>query len=205
MKLKNCSAGIVQKTLVLTIIILVGLFDPNISNSFAHFGFKGGFRGGFGHSKFHRGFSKKSFGRVGKFKSFGFGGFNNFGRSKFNSLAFRGRRFGFNSFNNFGRFNRFGSFNRFNSFGGFKSPRFNSFAFSHFPSSRFHSGFANFQPSFQPTQFVAAKPSLPIRRSQMHRVSSQRTSTTISSRGNLESVTRWRRLLQVISILALRP
>ena len=162
MKLKNYGAGLGRKALVLIIIILVGLFDPNISNSFAHhFGFKGGFRGGFGHSKFHRGFSKKSFGRVGKFKSFGFRGFNNFGRSKFNSLAFRGRRFGssrFNSFNNFGRFNGFGSFNRFSSFGGFSSPRFNSFAFSNFPSSRFHSGFANFQPAFQPAQFVAAKP-----------------------------------------------
>ena len=155
MKLKNCGVGLGRKTLVLFIIMLLGLCDPNISTSDAgHFGFKGGFRGGFGHSKFKRSFSRKSFGRVGKFHSFGFRGFNSFGRSKFNSLAFRGRRFGFNSFNKFGKFNRFGSFNRFNSFSGFKSPRFNSFAFSHFPSSRFHSGFGN----FQPTKFVAAKP-----------------------------------------------
>ena len=164
MKVKNCGLG--RKTLVLAIIILVGLCDPNISTSDAgHFGFKGGFRGGFGHSKFgkfKRSFSRRSFGRVGKFHSFGFRGFNRFGRSKFNSLAFRGRRFGFNrfkSFNRFGKFNRFASFNkfnRFNSFNSFKSPRFNSFAFSHFPTNRFHSGFA----TFQPTKFVAAKPKI---------------------------------------------
>ena len=163
MKVKNCGLGLGRKTLVLAIIILVGLCDPNISTSDAgHFGFKGGFRGGFGHSKFKRSFSRKSFGRVGKFHSFGFRGFNRFGRSKFNSLAFRGRRFGFNrfkSFNRFGKFNRFASFNkfnRFNSFNSFKSPRFNSFAVSHFPTSRFHSGFA----TFQPTKFVAAKPKI---------------------------------------------
>lgn len=157
MKLKNCGIGLGRKTLVLVIIILLGLCDPNISTSDAgHFGFKGGFRGGFGHSKFNRGFSRKSFNRVGKFNSFGFRGFNNFGRSRFNSLAFRGRRFGFNSFNSFGRSNRFSSFNRFNSFRGFNSPRFNSFAFSSFPSQRFHSGFA----TFQPVKFVAAKPTV---------------------------------------------
>ena len=163
MKVKNCGLGLGRKTLVLAIIILVGLCDPNISTSDAgHFGFKGGFRGGFGHSKFKRSFSRRSFGRVGKFHSFGFRGFNRFGRSKFNSLAFRGRRFGFNrfkSFNRFGKFNRFASFNkfnRFNSFNSFKSPRFNSFAFSHFPTNRFHSGFA----TFQPTKFVAAKPKI---------------------------------------------
>ena len=181
MKLKNCNSGLGRKTLVLIIVVLIGLCDPNISTTDAgHFGFKGGFRGGFGH-KFKRGFSRKSFGGFGKFHSFGFRGFNSFGRSKFNSLAFRGRRFGFNrfnsfnrfgnfnrfasfnrfnSFNKFGNFGRFGSFNRFSSFGGFKSPGFNSFAFSSFPSNRFHSGFATFQPTFQPTTFIAAKPSV---------------------------------------------
>ena len=167
MKLKNYGIGLGRKTLALFVIVLVGLCDPGISTSEAgHFGFKGGFRGGFGRNSFKRNsfkrnsfkrsFSRKGFNRVGKFRSFGFRGFNNFGRSKFNSLAFRSRRFGSNRFNSFGRSNRFSSFNRFNSFRGFRSPRFNSFAFSNFPSQRFHTGFA----SFQPTRFVAAKPTV---------------------------------------------
>ena len=141
--------------LVLAAILLVGFCEPNMSVCKAHhFGFKGGFRGGFGRSfksgfgrkHFSRKFSGRSFagrgfnrgfGRVGSFRSFGFRGFNSFGRSRFNSLAFRSRRFGgFNSFgrSRFNRFNSFGGFNRFASSSRFRSPRFASSSFNRFNS-----------------------------------------------------------------------
>lgn len=115
-----------------------------------HFGFKGGFRGSHGFSG--RGFSSRGFGgHSGRFRSFrssGFRGLGGFSRSRFNSLAFRGRRFGHSGFNRFSRFhggNRFGFGGLSRRFAGFR-PVSRSFTYGHFPTTRFHSGFGTFSP-----------------------------------------------------------
>jgi len=97
-------------TFFLAILCLV-LLGPAAESAQAHrkFGFRGGFRGSFGRS-FNRGrrsFSRgRSFSnrRFSSFRRFNYRGFRGFGRSRFNTLAFRGRRFsrgGFNRFNQF--------------------------------------------------------------------------------------------------------
>lgn len=133
-------------------LLMLGISNPVAEDCEAQrFGFRGGFRGGFGRSV-GRSFSRsrgRRFSRVGRFRSFGFRGFRGFGRSRFHSVAFRGRRFGFNRFHRIGRFNRFGG-RRFHSrFSRFHRPRFRSFAFSHFPTQRFHSGFRSFSSPYR--------------------------------------------------------
>ena len=125
---------------VFAVIFVVTLLGPSIDSAEAHrFGFRGGFRGGFGRSfASRRGFGVR---RFRSFNRFRFRGFRGFGRSRFNSLAFRGRRFGFGRFNRFRRFGFAGRRSRFVKF----RPRYSSFAFSHFPVRRFHSGFQTFK------------------------------------------------------------
>ena len=140
-------------TFLLTVMSLT-LLGPTVESVDArHFGFRGGFRGSFGRS-FGRSFNRgRSFNnrRFGSFRRFGFRGFRGFGRSRFNSLAFRSRRFGFGGFNNFRRVNNFGfrgGRTRFRSF----QPGFRTFAFNHFPVRRIHSGVGTFH---HPNTFVA--------------------------------------------------
>ena len=144
-------------TFFLAILCLV-LLGPAAESAHAHrkFGFRGGFRGSFGRS-FNRGrrsFSRgRSFSnrRFSSFRRFNYRGFRGFGRSRFNTLAFRGRRFsrgGFNRFNQFNRLGFRGSRSRFTSF----RPSYRTFAFNHFPVKRVHSSFGTFH---RPTTFVA--------------------------------------------------
>lgn len=161
--------GRISITFLLAVIALtlLGSIAEQAEARGKKFGFRGGFRGGFGRSfkrsGFHRSFKPSGFNRsfkkasvfkkqrFGSFRRFGFNGFRGFGRSKFNSLAFRGRRFGSGGFNKFNKFSSVGFRGSRRGFNTFK-PGFNTFAFSHFPVQRFHSGFATFN---HPKSFVA--------------------------------------------------
>ncbi|MEM8864245.1 MAG: hypothetical protein AAGF31_01710 [Planctomycetota bacterium] len=164
---------------MVTAVVLATAFGPAVEQADAQrFGFRGGFRGGFGRSfgrgvrGFNRGFRGFNRGFNRGFARSGFRGFRGFGRSRFNSLAFRRgfgfNRFGFNRFGGnrvfarrgFGGFNRFGGFggNHFNTFA-VRKPHFGGFPHSGFRHGGFHRGFAPgfHQPGFA-TSFAARQP-----------------------------------------------